>query len=260
MQGFLKGVCLLLLAAILAGCYTTKVPDRSVSSVKRSKPAAKAKAYRPEVYTVRANDTLYSIGKRFGVDYRQLARRNRIRPPYDIYIGQHIYLRGVPPLSQSLPLQKNLQKKKVVKKKGTKKVAKARSNYKAKAGGYTALIWPIRGKITSRFGRRGSRMHDGIDISAKEGTPVRAASSGTVVYSDQRLSGYGKLVIIRHGKNLFTVYAHNRRNLVKKGARVKRGDTIARVGQTGRANGPHLHFEVRHGGTAVDPLSYLPRR
>lgn len=103
-------------------------------------------------------------------------------------------------------------------------------------------------------------MHDGIDISVREGTPVRAATGGTVVYSDNRLSGYGNLVIIRHGKNLFTAYAHNQRNLVRKGDVVKRGDTIARAGQTGRITGPHLHFEVRHGSTAVDPLSYLPGR
>lgn len=256
MQGLLKGLCFLLLTAILTGCYSTKVPDRSASHSVRSKSVAKS--YRPEVYTVRASDTLYSIGRRFGVDYRQLARRNHIRSPYNIYIGQHIYLTGVAPFSQSLPVREPPPKKSAKKQKSKKRT----SNHQAKAGGYTgnALIWPIRGKITSRFGRRGSRMHDGIDISAKEGTRVRAATDGTVVYSDQRLSGYGKLVIIRHGKGLFTVYAHNQRNLVKKGARVKRGDTIARVGQTGRASGPHLHFEVRHGSTAVDPLSYLPRR
>ena len=259
MQGLLKAICLLLLTAILAGCYSTKVPERSAATV-RSKSAKSTPAHRPEVYTVRSNDTLYSIGKRFGIDYRQLARRNHIRPPYDIYIGQHIYLIGAAPFSQSLPVREPPPKKPASKQKQQTK--KKSLNHQAKAGGYSgnALIWPIRGKITSQFGRRGSRMHDGIDISAKEGTPVKAATDGTVVYSDQRLSGYGKLVIIRHGKGLFTVYAHNQRNLVKKGEKVRRGDTIAKVGQTGRANGPHLHFEVRHGSTAVDPLSYLPRR
>lgn len=250
-------ILLLLLAAFIAGCYSTKVPDRGVSS-SRAKHVAKAKAYRPKVYKVRAGDTLYSIGKRFGIDYRQLARRNRIRSPYNIFIGQHLYLTGAAPLSQSLPVKTKSYKKP----KASKKKAKLSSpNYKTKAGGYAGnkLIWPVKGKITSRFGRRGSRMHDGIDISAREGTPVRAATNGTVVYSDQRLSGYGKLVIIRHGRNLFTAYAHNQRNLVKKGDKVRRGDTIAKVGHTGRAKGSHLHFEVRHGSTAVDPLSYLPR-
>lgn len=103
-------------------------------------------------------------------------------------------------------------------------------------------------------------MHDGIDIKAKEGTPIYVAEAGTVVYADDRLSGYGKLVIVRHGRNLFTAYAHNQRNLVRKGAKVRRGEEIAKVGHTGRASGPHLHFEVRHGSTAVDPLAYLPKR
>jgi lipoprotein NlpD len=103
-------------------------------------------------------------------------------------------------------------------------------------------------------------MHDGIDIGAKEGTPIRAAAAGEVVYSDQRLSGYGKLIIIRHSSDMFTAYAHNQRNLVRKGGRVKAGAVIARVGRTGRASGPHLHFEVRRGSTPVDPLAYLPRR
>jgi lipoprotein NlpD len=103
-------------------------------------------------------------------------------------------------------------------------------------------------------------MHDGIDIGAKEGTPVYAAAAGEVVYSDQRLSGYGKLIIVRHSQDMFTAYAHNQRNLVRKGDRVKKGDVIARVGKTGRASGSHLHFEVRRGSTPVDPLAYLPRK
>lgn len=252
-------ILVLLLAVFVAGCYSTKVPDRGVSSPSRSKAVAKSKARIPRVYTVRASDTLYSIGKRYGIDYRQLARRNHIRPPYNIYIGQHLYLTGAAPLSQSLPVETKSYTKPTAAK---KKAKAAKPNYKTKAGGYSGnrLIWPVRGKVTSRFGRRGSRMHDGIDISAKEGTPVKAATNGTVVYSDQRLSGYGKLVIIRHGKSLFTAYAHNQRNLVKKGDQVRRGDVIAKVGHTGRAKGSHLHFEVRHGSTAVDPLSYLPRR
>jgi len=74
------------------------------------------------------------------------------------------------------------------------------------------------------------------------------------------LSGYGKLVIVRHSGNVFTAYAHNQRNLVRKGDRVRSGDVIARVGSSGRATGPHLHFEVRRGSTPVDPLAYLPKR
>jgi len=122
------------------------------------------------------------------------------------------------------------------------------------------LIWPVDGVVTSRFGRRHGRMHDGIDIAAPRGTPVRAAASGVVVYADRRLAGYGNLIILRHDANLFTVYAHNQRNLVRVGQRVRQGQTIALVGSTGRATGPHLHFEVRIGAKPVDPLAYLPPR
>ncbi len=103
-------------------------------------------------------------------------------------------------------------------------------------------------------------MHDGIDIGAKPGSPVVAAADGTVVYADNRLAGYGNLIIVRHRDNLFTAYAHNRRNLVHQGDKVRSGQKIALVGRTGRATGPHLHFEVRRGTTPVDPLLYLPRR
>ncbi|RME84755.1 MAG: M23 family metallopeptidase, partial [Zetaproteobacteria bacterium] len=120
------------------------------------------------------------------------------------------------------------------------------------------LIWPVRGKITSGFGRRHGRVHDGIDIAAPRGTKVRAAASGVVVYADHRLSGYGNMVIIRHPGEIFTAYAHNARNLVRKGDHVRQGQVIATVGASGRASGPHLHFEVRIGAQPVDPLAYLP--
>lgn len=262
--------CLLLTVLLLSGCFSTRVPDAGVSQPRQKVTVhAKAKAAKKAVvYRVRKSDTLYSIGRRFGVNYRSIAKRNRIRSPYRIYIGQHLYINRMAPRSQVLPIARQLKKEAVIAAKKRKAVKKKKAgkrskpSYKTKARGYSKerLLWPIKGKLTSRFGRRGSRMHDGIDISAKEGTPIHVAAAGTVVYSDHRLSGYGKLVIVRHGKNLFTAYAHNQRNLVKKGSKVRRGDVIARVGHTGRATGSHLHFEVRHGSTAVDPLAYLPKR
>lgn len=118
--------------------------------------------------------------------------------------------------------------------------------------------WPAAGQITSRFGRRGDSHHDGIDIAAPEGTAVRAAAAGVVVFSGV-LRGYGNVIVLEHPYGLATVYAHNQRNLVRVGARVRRGALIARLGRTGRATGPNLHFEVRRGKLARDPLWYLPR-
>jgi murein DD-endopeptidase MepM/ murein hydrolase activator NlpD len=125
--------------------------------------------------------------------------------------------------------------------------------------------WPVErglGRITSSFGARGERPHRGIDIVVPEGFIVRAADDGEVIYSDNRLAGYGNTVMIRHsaqGAGLVTVYAHNRENLVKVGQRVQRGQSIARVGATGNAQVAHLHFEVREGAEAKDPQPYLER-
>jgi len=251
-------LCLVLLTG-LAGCFSTSAPRHSPSIHKHSNKTL--------IRYVRANDTLYSIGKKFGVDYRLIAKRNHIRYPYRIYIGQRLYINRQAPRNRDFAAEKirrlshsrprtNGKHKHSSRKKSTTHA----SAHKSRARGYKGrLRWPVKGIVTSKFGRRGSRMHDGIDIGAKEGAPVHAAASGEVVYADSRLSGYGKLVIIRHGKNLFTAYGHNQRMLVRKGAHVRTGDIIARVGHTGRATGPHLHFEVRQGSTPVNPLAYLPR-
>lgn len=249
----------LIMVSLLAACYSTSAPRHAISV---HKPSNKTKTV---IRYVRTNDTLYSIGKKFGVDYRLIARRNHIRYPYRIYIGQRLYInRQAPrthdPAAAKIRRLSRPQRKAVTHHKRKHKRAVSKSAHKTKARGYKGrLLWPVKGIVTSKFGRRGSRMHDGIDIGAKEGTPVHAAASGEVVYADSRLSGYGKLVIIRHGRNLFTAYGHNQRMLVKKGAHVRAGDVIARVGHTGRASGPHLHFEVRQGSTPVNPLAYLPR-
>ncbi|GAV20919.1 lipoprotein NlpD [Mariprofundus micogutta] len=252
-------LCLLLLLAV-AGCYSTPMPrSKSHHKPSASKSVGK-KIGKPVIRYVRPQDTLYSIGKKFGVHYKLIAMRNRIPYPYRIYVGQRLYIDRWAPKGTYDPTAAKIRKaskpRQVAKKSSKKSVQKPRHKTKATGG---KLRWPVRGKVTSRFGRRGSRMHDGVDIGAKEGAPIHAAASGTVVYSDHRLSGYGNLVIIRHGNNLFTAYGHNQRNLVRKGQNIKAGDVIARVGHTGRASGPHLHFEVRQGSVAVDPLAYLPR-
>jgi len=212
---------------------------------------------RKATYTVRSGDTLYSIGKRFDLDYRLLARRNRIPYPYTIYVGQHLQLWRRAPSSTPMPISLANESAATSRKKaestsdgGTTQVWKP---------GSVRLTWPLRGTVTRGFGVRGQRMHDGIDIAALKGASVHAAAAGEVAYADQRLSGYGKLIILRHSADMFTAYAHNQANLVKKGDQVKAGDVIARVGSTGKATKPHLHFEVRRGSTPVDPRAYLPK-
>ena len=118
------------------------------------------------------------------------------------------------------------------------------------------LIWPASGPVTSPFGWRWGRMHEGIDIGAPYGAPIRAAASGTVIYCGWE-SGYGNLTVIDHGGNLATAYGHQSSIAVACGQQVTQGQVIGYVGSTGHSTGPHLHFEVRINGSPVDPMGYL---
>jgi murein DD-endopeptidase MepM/ murein hydrolase activator NlpD len=119
------------------------------------------------------------------------------------------------------------------------------------------LIWPVNGPVTSPFGWRWGRMHQGIDIGVPEGTPIHAAAAGTVIYCGWE-EGYGNLVVLDNGGNLATAYAHQSAIAVSCGQVVQQGEVIGYVGCTGHCTGPHLHFEVRIDGEPVDPLGYLP--
>lgn len=118
------------------------------------------------------------------------------------------------------------------------------------------LSWPVSGPVTSSFGVRWGRMHEGIDIAVGQGTPVRAAAAGTVIYAGW-MEGYGNLVAIDHGNGLSTAYGHNSSLASSVGQSVSAGQVIAYSGSTGHSTGPHVHFEVRVNGAPVDPLGYL---
>ena len=120
----------------------------------------------------------------------------------------------------------------------------------------SGFIWPVNGPVVSGFGMRWGRLHEGIDIAASTGTPIWAAAAGTVIHAGW-LGGYGNLVVVDHGNGLATAYAHASAILVAVGQQVAQGETVSLVGSTGNSSGPHLHFEVRVNGVAVDPLVYL---
>ena len=122
--------------------------------------------------------------------------------------------------------------------------------------GSGVLGWPVSGPVVSGFGMRWGRMHEGIDITCATGTPVRAAGDGTVIWAGWR-GGYGNLVVVDHGGGLSTAYAHNSAFATSVGQSVVRGQVVSYAGSTGNSSGPHVHFEVRVDGTAVDPLGYL---
>jgi murein DD-endopeptidase MepM/ murein hydrolase activator NlpD len=118
--------------------------------------------------------------------------------------------------------------------------------------------WPVKGKILAAFGpKRGGVYNDGINIAAPVGTNVKAAADGVVIYAGDGLEGYGNLVIVKHSGGWITSYAHNREILVKRGTKVRRGQVLAKVGETGRVSKPQLHFGLRHGRKVMDPLQYL---
>lgn len=126
------------------------------------------------------------------------------------------------------------------------------------------MIWPVDGIISSPFGQRGNRHHDGLDIPMPPAAPIKAARAGTVEVTGTNTTpgfrGYGNFALINHGNNVKTLYAHCQKVNVKAGQRVRQGQIIALVGRSGRASTDHLHFEVRVGGKAMDPMKYLPKR
>ena len=122
----------------------------------------------------------------------------------------------------------------------------------------SGMRWPVRGKVISGFGPKANGLkNEGINIAVPEGTSVRAADSGVVAYAGNELKGYGNLILIRHENGYVTAYAHAKELFVKRGDTVKRGDVIAKAGQTGSVSSPQLHFEVRKGATALDPVKFL---
>jgi murein DD-endopeptidase MepM/ murein hydrolase activator NlpD len=136
------------------------------------------------------------------------------------------------------------------------KIQAAQSHSTVRSTGTGALSWPLSAPITSPFGWRWGRMHEGIDLGAAYGTAIAAAADGTVIYAGW-LGGYGNLTVIDHGGGLATAYGHQSRIAVSVGQQVSRGEIIGYVGSTGHSTGPHLHFEVRVNGEPVDPLGYL---
>ena len=138
----------------------------------------------------------------------------------------------------------------------TERIRTAQGQSTSSTPSSAGLIWPVSGPVTSPFGWRWGRMHEGIDIGVSYGTPVHAAASGTVIYCGWE-SGYGNLTVLDHGGNLATAYGHQSSIAVSCGQHVGQGDVIGYVGSTGHSTGPHLHFEVRVNGSPVDPMGYL---
>ena len=125
-------------------------------------------------------------------------------------------------------------------------------------GALPTFRWPVRGKVITSYGAKtNGKANDGINLAVPEGTPVKAAEDGVVAYSGNELKGYGNLVLVRHSNGYVTAYAHASEVLVKRGDTIKRGQIIAKSGQSGEVGSPQLHFEIRKGSSPVDPLQFL---
>lgn len=195
-------------------------------------------------HRVRSGENLYRIGKAYGVSVKQLADVNHLANPSRLEVGQRVF---IPDARREVPVN-------VI----TPRATDVHPPERREPRQTLAFLWPVVGAtVTSGFGQRGRSFHDGIDIRAPTGAPVHAAQDGEVIYSDV-LRGYGNVIILRHTQGFATVYAHNQHNRVREGARVRCGDVIGSVGESGRTSGSSLHFEVRQDNVARDPLYFLP--
>ena len=224
-------------------------------------------------HVVCKGDTLYNISKRYNVDVTTLSKLNNLQAPYTLSIGQRLAIPcsvggssdsytpepvKTTQKSSSFSFWKPAPKKttsssSTVKKTTTAKPASPSKYRKNK------FAWPLKGTIVSKYGTIGKgRNNDGINIKATLGAAVKAADSGRVAYAGNELKGFGNLILIKHDDDWITAYAHNDRLFVKKGQRVRKGEKIAAAGSTGSVNSPQLHFEIRSGKKALNPLNYLP--
>jgi lipoprotein NlpD len=205
-------------------------------------------------HTVRAGETLYGIARLSGVPLAVLARENGIADAAVLDEGRVIFIPATARPQSPSAAEQGPGARRTRQPLG--RIARAMPRVLDPAARGAALAWPVRGVLFSAFGSRARDQHDGIDLAAPEGTPVLAAASGTVLFAGEQ-RGYGKIVLIAHRGDLVTVYAHNSENLARAGDQVQEGAAIARVGRTGNATGPHLHFEVRVGSRPRDPLGFL---
>jgi len=218
--------------------------------IEKSRTRSEKKVERKRVYhVVERHQTLYRICKTYGVDIKEVASLNGITDHSKIQAGQRVFIPGAKKV-----LKVEIVLDDVVAEPGEKEQGKERPKTAHKK---IDFIWPVEGKFGDGFEGSERERHQGIDITSPLGTPIKASNGGAVIYSGNTIKGYGNLIIVRHSEEFVSVYAHNQGNLVEEGASVEKGQIIGKVGQTGRATGPHLHFEIRRNNKPVDPLLYL---
>jgi murein DD-endopeptidase MepM/ murein hydrolase activator NlpD len=224
---------------------------------------------------VAPGETLHSIARHYGKPVLVLAKANNIAPDSMVRVGERITIPGgastavAAAAAPAAPAPRNEPP--------VGSLAAAESPHSARlaaavvpdaeeggakageaGGSVPGFRWPVRGRVIAGFGPKPNGLqNDGINLAVPEGTPVKAADDGVVAYAGNELKGYGNLVLVRHSNGFVTAYAHASEIMVKRGDSVKRGQVIAKSGQTGSVTSPQLHFEIRKGATPVDPSQYL---
>ncbi|ABE40009.1 peptidase M23B [Rhodopseudomonas palustris BisB5] len=253
-------------------------------------PMPVAAAAPPRVHYVNSGDTLMNIARRNNISAAELARYNRIDANARLQPGMKINVPGAqsaalaaPPLAAPATAQPAaqpavsaappvrmavaapadpVQKARMVAPTETPAAAEPAEASPVKSAEATGALpsfrWPVRGRVITAYGAKtNGKSNDGINLAVPEGTPVKAAEDGVVAYSGNELKGYGNLVLVRHSNGYVTAYAHASELMVKRGETIKRGQTIAKSGQSGEVGSPQLHFEIRKGSSPVDPLKFL---
>jgi len=279
----------------ISGRY--RLPMRDIVVLNRIRPpfrlyvGQRIKLPPPQEYKVRRGDTLYGVSRMFGVNSSEVARLNGIRSPYVVQVGQTLRLPSVIRKSRKatqvasvkkLPLKAQLssrasvqpvrkptqikngvpipQGKPVAVAKQAKpesiKISKVRMQSPKRSS--SKFLKPIGGKIISNYGAKKSGFHnDGVNIAAARGTLVKSAENGVVVYAGNALKGSGNLILVRHENRWMSAYGHLDKIDVRKGQVIKRGSVIGKVGSTGSVSTPQLHFELRRGTSALNPVRYM---
>ncbi len=243
-----------------------RVADAGTANARSARPTRKIVA-QDKLHAVRFGDTLYSISRSTGAPVQIIAQANNIAPPYTLSPGQQLLIpqarvessryaantRAVRAPAKITAAPRNDKPRNVA------ELAQTVSYTPTKAATPESMFeWPVRGKVIASYGVTDfGRRNDGVNIAAPAGTPVRAAADGEVVYRGSELDGFGNLLLVKHTGGFVTAYAHNEAMLVKKGDKIRQGQVIAKVGQSGAVSSPQLHFEVRRNLKSLDPAPLL---
>jgi murein DD-endopeptidase MepM/ murein hydrolase activator NlpD len=267
------------------------IPSRAVAAAAPAVVAPKAVAVAapvaaaPSVHVVNRGDTLMSIAHRNHVPVAELAKANGIDANAKLKLGQKVNVPGAKsaaapaaappaqvataqpgavaaPATKMAAVEPAKEKARLAQATTTPEAAAAVTETPVKTAEATGALptfrWPVRGRVVTGYGAKtNGKSNDGINVAVPEGTPVKAAEDGVVAYSGNELKGYGNLVLIRHSNGYVTAYAHASELMVKRGETIKRGQVIAKSGQSGEVGSPQLHFEIRKGSSPVDPLQFL---